>query len=62
MQVIGHYRGETDVVENIYTDPLAFFGEGTYPTEGMRQVLRNIFGRLNGEARTMLYGLGRQLS
>jgi predicted AAA+ superfamily ATPase len=48
MQVIGHYRGETDVVENIYTDPLAFFGEGTYPTEGMRQVLRNIFGRLKG--------------
>lgn len=48
MQVIGHYRGETDVVENIYTDPAAFFGEGTYPTEGMRQVLRNIFGRLKG--------------
>jgi predicted AAA+ superfamily ATPase len=26
----------------------SFFGEGTYPTEGMRQVLRNIFGRLKG--------------
>jgi hypothetical protein len=48
MQVIGHYRGETGVVENIYTDPLAFFGEGTYPTEGMRLMLRNIFGRLKG--------------
>jgi len=48
MQVIGHYRGETDVIENVYTDPVAFFGEGTYPTEGMRQVLRNIFGRLKG--------------
>ena len=48
MQVIDHYRGAPDVVQNIYTDPLAFFGEGTYPTEGMRQVLRNCFGRLGG--------------
>lgn len=49
MQVIGHYRGETDLVENVYTDPVAFFGEGTYPTEGMCQVLRNILGRLKGK-------------
>lgn len=52
MQVIDRYRGETDVVENIYTDPVAFFAEGTYPTEGMRQVLRNIFGRLKGKDAT----------
>lgn len=52
MQVIDHYRGETDVVENLYTDPAAFFGEGTYPTEGMRQVLRNLFGRLKGRDAT----------
>ncbi len=49
MQVIDRYRGETDVIENLYTDPEAFFREGTYPTEGMRQVLRNIFGRLQGK-------------
>ncbi len=52
MQVIDHYRGESDVVENIYTDSAAFFGEGTYPTEGMRQVLRNIFGRIKGKDAT----------
>jgi len=52
MQVIDHYRGDPDVVQNIYTDPLAFFGEGTYPTEGMRQVLRNCFGRLGGKDAT----------
>lgn len=52
MQVIDHYRGETDVVENIYTDPSDFFGEGTYPTDGMRQVLRNLFGRLKGRDAT----------
>ena len=52
MQVIDHYRGESDVVKNIYTDPVAFFGEGTYPTEGMRQVLRNVFGRLGGKDAT----------
>lgn len=52
MQVIDHYRGETDVVENLYTDPAAFFSEGTYPTEGMRQVLRNLFGRLKGRDAT----------
>ena len=48
MQVVGHYRGEAGVVENIYTDPAAFFGEGTYATQGMQQVLRNCFGRLGG--------------
>jgi predicted AAA+ superfamily ATPase len=52
MQVIDHYRGETDVVASIYTDPTAFFGEGTYPTDGMRQVLRNLFGRLGGKDAT----------
>jgi hypothetical protein len=52
MQVIDHYRGEADVVENIYTDPPAFFSEGTCPTEGIRRVLRIIFGRLKGKDAT----------
>jgi len=52
MQVIDHYRGATDVVENIYTDSELFFSEGTYPTDGMRQVLRNVFGRLKGRDAT----------
>jgi predicted AAA+ superfamily ATPase len=51
-QVIDHYRGEADVVENLYTDPSTFFGEGTYLTEGMRRVLRNIFGRLKSKDAT----------
>ena len=52
MQVIDHYRGEPDVVQNVYTDARAFFGEATYPTEGMRLVLRNCFGRLGGKDAT----------
>ena len=52
MQVIDHYRGDTDVVQNVYTDAKAFFTEATYPTEGMRQVLRNGFGRLSGQDAT----------
>jgi len=49
MQVVDHYRGEANVVQNLYTDPAAFFSEGTYPTDGMRLVLRNVFGRLQGK-------------
>lgn len=51
-QVIDFYRGDTDVVQNIYTDARAFFTEATYPTEGMRQILRNCFGRLSGRDAT----------
>ncbi len=46
LQVIEHYRGGEGVLRNIYTDPEKFFQEGTYPTEGMRQVIGNIYGRL----------------
>lgn len=52
MQVIGHYRGESGVVQNVYTDASAFFNEATYATDGMRQVLRNSFGRLSGQDAT----------
>lgn len=51
-QVIDFYRGEANVVQNIYTDPHAFFSEATYPTEGMKQILRNCFGRLSGKDAT----------
>lgn len=51
-QVIDFYRGDTDVVQNVYTDARAFFGEATYPTDGMRQVLSNCFGRLSGKDAT----------
>jgi len=51
-QVIDFYRGDPDVVQNVYTDARAFFGEATYPTQGMRQVLSNCFGRLSGKDAT----------
>lgn len=49
LQVIEYYRNSEGVIQNIYTDSEKFFQEGTYPTEGMRQVLGNIFGRLAGK-------------
>ena len=45
---IEHYRGG-NVLKNIYTDAEKFFKEGTYPTQGMQQVIGNIFGRLTKE-------------
>lgn len=51
-QVIDFYRGDRGVVQNVYTDARAFFTEATYPTDGMRQILRNCFGRLSGQDAT----------
>ena len=48
-QVIGHYRGRGGAIDNLYTDATQFFGEGTYPTDGMRRLLREALLRLSGD-------------
>jgi predicted AAA+ superfamily ATPase len=48
-QVVDHYRGKPAVTHAIYTDAEQFFGEATYPTEGLRMVLTDVFSRLAGE-------------
>lgn len=48
-QVIAHYRGKRSQLASVYTDPKQFFGEATFPTDGMRQLLHEVFARLNGD-------------
>ena len=48
-QVLEFYRGSTTVMQNIYTDAEAFFTEATYPTDGMKTVLAEVFGRISGD-------------
>jgi hypothetical protein len=48
-QVMNAYRGEASIAHRLYTDAEQFFGDGTYPTEGLRMVLADVFGRLAGQ-------------
>jgi hypothetical protein len=45
-QVLDFYCGKKAAIDAIYTDPALFFNQGTYPTAGLRTVLREAFGRL----------------
>lgn len=47
-QVANHYKGQSSG-HPLYTDAQAFFTEGTYFTENMKMVLRDVFTRLNGD-------------
>lgn len=49
-QVTDHYRGVENAVGSIYTDPRAFFREATFPTDGLKSVLQEVFGRIAGDA------------
>jgi hypothetical protein len=46
---VSHYRGRGGRIDNLYTDAPQFFGEGTYPTDGMRRLLREALLRLSGD-------------
>jgi predicted AAA+ superfamily ATPase len=48
-QVMDHYRGRPAATHALYTDAESFFREATYPTEGLRMVLTDVFSRLAGE-------------
>lgn len=47
--VIQHYKGQTGSIDAIYTDAVAFFRDATYPTEGLRQTVSNVFRRIAGD-------------
>lgn len=45
-EVMLHYRERSAGVHSIYTDAFQFFSEATYPTDGLKMVLAEVFGRL----------------
>ena len=47
--VIQYYRNESSAIDAIYTDARAFFTEATYPTEGLKQTVSNVFKRIAGD-------------
>ena len=50
--VMKHYRGQAPGIHSIYTDTDQFFSEATYPTEGLKMVLAEVFARLSGDTNT----------
>jgi len=47
--IIEYYRSGRTAVDSIYTNAELFFQEATYPTQGLRQILTEIFSRINGD-------------
>ena len=47
--IIDYYRGGQGVIDSIYTNAEQFFREATYPTQGLRSTLTEVFGRLAGD-------------
>lgn len=48
--IIEYYRGNRTTLDSIYTDASKFFREATYPTQGLRTTLYEVFARLLGDA------------
>lgn len=47
--VIEYYRSGQGVIDSIYTNAELFFREATYPTQGLRLTLAEVFGRIAGD-------------
>ena len=47
--VIQYYKGQQSTIDAIYTDARVFFTEGTYPTDGLKQTVSNVFRRISGD-------------
>jgi predicted AAA+ superfamily ATPase len=48
-QVMDHYHGQPTATHALYTDAEAFFRQATYPTDGLRMLLSDVFSRLAGD-------------
>lgn len=48
-QVIDFYRDKPAIIHSLYTDGEQFFRDATYPTENLKLVLADVFGRLSGD-------------
>ena len=49
-EVLDFYRKGKARIHSVYTDAEEFFSEATYPTDGMRAVLSEVFARLKGDS------------
>jgi hypothetical protein len=47
--IIEYYRNGRGVIDSIYTNAELFFREATYPTQGLRLTLAEVFGRIAGD-------------
>jgi len=47
--IIEYYRSGRGVIDSIYTNAELFFREATYPTQGLRLTLAEVFGRIAGD-------------
>ncbi len=48
-EVLEYYRNGSSRIHSVYTNANQFFREATYPTDGMKAVLSEVFARLNGD-------------
>ncbi len=46
--IIEYYRTGRQRVDSVYTDAQMFFGQATYPTQGLRTTLSEVFARIAG--------------
>jgi hypothetical protein len=47
--VLGFYAGKVSGLHAMYTDAKHFFGEATYPTDGLKMVVSEVFARIAGD-------------
>jgi len=47
--IIDYYRNGKGIIDSIYTSAENFFKEATYPTQGLRLTLAEVFGRIAGD-------------
>ena len=48
-QVMDHYRGQPGLIDSLYTDAETFFEQATYPSQGFRTIISEVFARLAGD-------------
>lgn len=48
--VIRHYRSQPSAIDRIYSDAEAFFTQATFPTQGLKNTVSNVFRRISGDA------------
>ena len=47
--VLRHYSRKGSGLHEMYADAEQFFSEATYPTDGLKNVLSEVFARLKGD-------------
>ncbi|MBF0101865.1 MAG: ATP-binding protein, partial [Desulfobacterales bacterium] len=48
-EVLRYYAGHKTNLDSVYTQPDSFFSEATYPTDGMKMLISEVFTRLSGD-------------